>query len=138
MRDLCAWCVQFANKRAHREPSANSIIYTIRNLFFSVNKFCVHFQKKCECEFFLLWCAKLPPGGEIACVHKSKSTSIHYAQFTNFDVFMHNLHASHVVYNRLKNAEVYINQYVNFFLIFLHFFKTAFSLYFYKLYYQNL
>ncbi len=35
MRDLYAWCAQFANKRAHRELPANSSIYTICNLFFS-------------------------------------------------------------------------------------------------------
>ncbi len=35
MRDLYTTCARFANKRAHREPSAKSSIYTIRNLFFS-------------------------------------------------------------------------------------------------------
>ncbi len=35
MRDLYVRCAQFANKKEHCEPSANSSIYTIRNWFFS-------------------------------------------------------------------------------------------------------
>ncbi len=71
------WCVMQGSIANHQQTR----VYTLFAIhsFQSTNVSCV-FKKKCECEFFLRWCAKLPPRGEIAritsCVHKSKSTSM--------------------------------------------------------------
>ncbi len=68
-----AWCMiclrivcnsQIKGRIANHQQTRVYTLFAIRS--FPVNKFSMRFQKKCEYEFFLWWCVKLPPWGEIA------------------------------------------------------------------------
>ncbi len=111
MCDLYAWCVRFANKR-DRETRVYTL-FAIRS--FPVNKFSVHFQKSASANFSFGDARSSASRRDCThhnaritlCAHRSESTSIHYAQFINFDVFTHNSRASHIVYSRLYSIKSY-------------------------------
>ncbi len=87
MRDLYAWRAWFVNKRAYPKPSGNSSIYAFAIRSFPVNKFSVDFQKSVNANFSFGDAQSYRLEKKLRalqCAHRSESTSIHYAQFTNF------------------------------------------------------
>ncbi len=64
----------------------------------------MHAPDLCANFFFVI--GSVPPCIEITCImmQTGKSTSIHYAQVANFDIFTHNLCTSRIVYSWHKDS----------------------------------
>ncbi len=82
-RDLYAWCVRFANNRVQmRTISKLEYVHNSQFVLFqSTNLACI--SKKVRMRIFPSAMREVTASRR-DCAHKSESTSIHYAQFTNF------------------------------------------------------
>ncbi len=105
-----AWCV-ICMRDAHSSWIKGRIanhqqtrVYTLFTICsFPVNKFSVHFQKKARIEFFLWWCVKLPPRGEIARIESNQPLYTMHSLLI-FYIFTHNLCVSRIVYPPLYHS----------------------------------